>query len=383
MKLICNGDEEQLCGHGDMYMTYFCFYNKMSVAVRQWIPPTYISIIIVYQVMQDIGKSLMVKDLFRYIGISTPAKPLLISTISFNVTHSNGPIWLYRYTVRTYYGYGIIGAVFFQQVHTSDTVVVNIYDGPFLLRSYNHHASRGDTFIAGYLALFLIKVPNRSTNSTIQMVYRKQRHTYTYHKFTDVGEAYNISVNTIETHERTSFYYKYIAVAVDDGFIKLTMRNIRTLSGGSYTCEYGGFAISDLWIHHINVNGPYCTQYGSEPLVNDIRTFYSAKNYLTFLVYSYTFQLDIDISFETTACEGITNVCNLVCWGRGFLNKRPSNYEIIQGDNPDICRLTILLRRRCIILQRTSTEKSNECWFNILAEGGFMNTTLQTQNDFR
>ena len=287
------------------------------------------------------------------------------------------------YTVRTYYGYGLSGAVFSQQVHPSDGVVVNIFDGPFLLRSYTHHPSLFTRFTAGILVHILLKVPSRTINSTIIMAYRKKQHTYAYHKLTDVGETYNISVNTMKTHKRNVFYYKYIAVAVDDGFIKLTVRNIRTLSGGSFSCEYGGFAISDLWIHHVNVIGPYCTQYGSEPLVNDVRTFYSAKNYLTFLVYSYTFQLDIDISFETTSCEGITNVCDLACWGQGFINKRPSNYHIVLGSTQNKCRLTIIFRRRCIILQKTSTDNRFECWYNILAEGGFMNTTFQTQNTFR
>ena len=47
-----------------------------------------------YQVMQNIDQSLMVKEFIRYIGYSTPSKPLLISTINFNFNSSNWPMWL-------------------------------------------------------------------------------------------------------------------------------------------------------------------------------------------------------------------------------------------------------------------------------------------------
>ena len=381
--LVCNNDEELLCGHGDIYMTYFCFYNKMIVDMYEFEANAYLSVLLVYQVIENIQQSLIVKKFTRYIGVDTPSMPLHKSTIIFNFMRFNGPMRIYRYTIKTYYGYGLKGIVYFQQVHTSDSVVVDIYDGPFLLRSYTQREIRYYEFTAGFLVRILYKVPSITINSTITMAYRKTQHNCTYHRLTDVGETYNIAVNTMETPKRTSFYYKYIAVTVNDGFIKLTVRNIRTLSGGSYSCEYGGFAISDLWIHHLSVIGPYCTQYGSEPLVNDVRTFYSAKNYLTFFVYSYTFQLDIDISFEATTCEGITNVCDLYCWGIGILKKVTENYTVVKGSNLKTCRLTIIIQRRCIILQRISAGAPSPCWFTILAEGGFMRSTLKTQNFFR
>ena len=381
--LLCNKTLVHVCGYSNIYKNYFCFYNTIRIRSEHVTPLMYASVLIVYQVMQNIGQPFILKEFQRYIGYDSTPTTILTSAVSFDFTRFSGPIWSYRYTVQTYYGYGIQGIVDFKHTSITDRSIMSFYDGPLLVSSFGTAEQQGKSFIGGFLVRLLLKIPRGNVNGTCLMSYRKYRHKYTYFKLTNVGETYNVSVNTMAKAKGEPFYYKYIAVAVSDGFVKLTMRNIRTLSGGSYRCEYGGFAISNLWIHHLNVIGPYCTQYGTEPLVNDVRTFYSSKSYLTFLVYSYTFLLDIDISFERTPCEAITNPCSLYCWTTGFPPKQPKNYEIFDLDYSDMCKLKILIKKRCVILQRTTASKPFPCWVTIDAKGGRMDVILQTQNTFR
>ena len=355
----------------------------MRIRSEHITPLTYASVLVVYQIMQDIGQPFILKEFQRYIGYDSTPTTILTSAVSFDFTRFIGPIWSYRYTVQTYYGYGIAGVVYFKHTSISDRVIMSFYDGPLLVSSFGTAEQQGNRFIGGFLVRLLLKFPGGNVNGTCIMSYRKYRHTYTYFKLTNIGETYNVSVNTMHNTKREPFYYKYIAVAVSDGFVKLTVRNIRTFSGGSYRCEFGGFAISNLWIHHLNVIGPYCSQYGTEPLVNDVRTFYSSKSYLTFLVYSYTFLLDIDISFQQTPCEAITNVCSLYCWTTGFPPKQPKNYEILDLHDPDVCRLKIIVKKRCVVVQRTAASMPLPCWFSMSAKGGHMDAIFQTQNKFR
>ena len=333
--------------------------------------------------MQDIGQPFQLQQLYRYIGYDTKLETILVSVSNFDFTITREALWSVRYTIQTYYGYGIASGIYFKNTSITDGVIVSYYDGPMLVESFNTSVLNKHSFKGGFLVRFLLQIPTRGMNGTSIKTYRKYRHTYTYFKLTSNGEAYNISVNTMHNTKRTPFYYKYIAVAVDDGFIKLTVKNIRALSLGSYGCQYGGFAISNLWIHHLNVIGPYCTQHGTEPLVNDIRSFYSSKSYLTFLVYSYTFLLDIDISFQQTPCEGITNVCSLYCWAEGFPNKQLKNHEIIDMDTSAMCQLIIVVIKQCVVVQRTEASEHYQCRFYIKAKGGQLNTTFQTQNNFR
>ena len=346
-------------------------------------PLLYGSVLLVYQIMEDIGQPFILKEFHRYLGYNTAPTTLLVSRVNFHFTSFSGPIWSYRYTIQTYYGYGIVSAILFENPSATDRVFASYYDGPFLVESFNISEINERSFKGGFLVRFLLKLPKSFVNDMCIITYRKYRHIYTYFKLTNVGETYNITVNTMHTTKRIPFYYKFIAVAVNEGFIKLTVRNIRTLSGGTYGCEYGGFAISNLWIHHLNVIGPYCTQHGTEPLVNDIRSFYSSKSYLTFLVYSYAFLLDIDISFQKTHCEAITNACGLYCWAKGFPSKQPKNYEIFSHDDPEVCKLDIIVIKQCVVVQRTAASEPYPCWFSIRVKAGQMDATFQTQNDFR
>ena len=384
MVLMCKGTRIRICDFNNRLHNYFCFHNIFEIYPVHLITPAHASVLVLYQIMQDIGQPFVLQELNRYIGYDTQLETMLISRRNFYYSSMSEPIWSVRYTIQTYYGYGIACAITFRNTSVTDRVIVSYYDGPMLVGSFNTSALNKRSFKGGFLVRFLLQFPKRGMNGTSIKTFRKYRHNYTYYKLTSVGETYNISVNTMHTSKRTPFYYKYIAVAVNDGFIKLTVRNIRTLSGGSYLCEYDGFAISNLWIHHLYVIGPYCTQHGTEPLVNDIRTFYSSKSYLTFLVYSYTFLLDIDISFQQTPCEGITNVCNLYCWGKGFANKQPKNHEIIDTVSQLMCQLIIIVIKQCVVVQRTEASEESQCRFYIKAKGGQMNTTctFQTQNKF-
>ena len=345
----------------------------------------YTSVLVAYQIMEDVGQPLILKEFHRYLGYDTSRTPERY-VISFYFTRFTGEIRSYQYTIQTYYGFGIKAVL--DIFSETDRIIVSWYDGPLLVNSFTkteHYVRgyKGHEVTGGFIVRFLLKLPRSNIDGNCSIIYRKYRHTYTYFKLTNVEETYNISVNTMRTIKGTPFYYKYIAIAAHDGFIKLTVRNIRTLSGGSYRCEFGGFVISNLWIHHLNVIGPYCTQYGTEPLVNDVNTFYSSKSYITFLVYSYAFILDIDISFQQTPCEGITNVCSLYCWAKGFPNNQPKNHEILDHQQPNYCKLTIIIKKHCVVVQRTAASEPFLCWIHIMAKGGHMDAIFQTQNKFR
>ena len=58
--------------------------------------------------------------------------------------------------------------------------------------------------------------------------------------------------------------------------------------------------------------GPFCTTYGSEPLLSDIKSWYLGSEVI-FIVYSYQgfFEMDFSIAVRSSTCEGITNIYNL------------------------------------------------------------------------
>ena len=52
--LLCHGDEEQLCGHGELYRNYFCFFNRLDMLLESRVYPTYSSVLITYQVLHGL-----------------------------------------------------------------------------------------------------------------------------------------------------------------------------------------------------------------------------------------------------------------------------------------------------------------------------------------
>ena len=206
----------------------------------------------------------------------------------------------------------------------------------------------------------------------------------------NVNHTFNTSSNTKDRDGH--FYHKIFRVNtnIDDKFVKLTFTNIRELSSPSYNCEHGGFIVSELWGYYEYpiVYSPYCTQHGTEPLVNEVNTFHSAHPHLVLIIFSYTFQMDVDILFETTPCEGITNICNVFC-GQFATNHvmrigEPLNYVVLNSkDSISTCIVQLQVIKGCIKVQQVSDRTGLVCYLSISVKEGMIQTIFHLQNNFR
>ena len=184
------------------------------------------------------------------------------------------------------------------------------------------------------------------------------------------------------TQKNRPFYYKYFFVNASKHFVQTSFVRIREFSGPSYNCEYGGFILSEYLDIHLKPHGPYCTQHGSEPLVNQVTTFYSTEAFFTLMIFSYTFLIDVDIKFQSTNCEGVIDICSVAF--DPHRNVIPVNYKVLFTNKRRFSRnVHLLITHGCVIVQRVSNEEKPVCIVGIYVRSGKMRSLIQIQNNFR
>ena len=137
----------------------------------------------------------------------------------------------------------------------------------------------------------------------------------------------NLSVSFVMSNENRSTYYERWRIIASDP-IEIEFVQINKLKGFYSKCLYGGFILREGRVdisssgvdedltETRSVYGPYCSQFGGEPLVNDIKQFQmkSSTSSITAYAYGGYFEIDITVRIRTTNCFGLTNVCSLCKW---------------------------------------------------------------------
>ena len=387
----CLKDEEQLCGHGDIYMTYFCLFSHLELRLESLVDSTYASLLVKYQVMHGVTY-LWLNETHSHIDLK---QVLTLIPIKFEAAIPDNQLQSYRYTLKSYYGFLLeigIKVILVEDINhnnVDDLIYVSIFDGPILVNSSFLYDMDRFSYVGGFTITCQVDIMNGVAliRGTIKLLFQRRLQEILDVNLTNIKDTYKTSVNTMKRN--SIFYYKYIRVRTANHFVKLTFTNIRTFSGQSHSCEYGGFVVSDFWDAHLQVIGPYCSRHGTEPLVNDVNVFHSRNNFLTFIIYSYTFQMDVDISFQSTPCEGVTNICNVYC-GNYFKYYTAKNYYsaknfilVYRHKSRFTCRVQLQILKKCVMVQRTWDERNAVCIVVIYPRLGVMKTTVQMQNNFK
>ena len=379
--LQCLTDKELLCSHGYFYMNYFCFYNHLELLLESRVHPTYTSLLLSYQVIHG-RSSLMMQE--------SQGHSFIFHKITFTpfITKQTYSMQSYRFIMTTLYGFQLIVGYNIDDITFYENVSVSIFDGPFLVHSAFLHEKKEFAHYGGPIITCRIDIDNhfRISENKLDIFFRRAEQNITNFTLTDLGETFNISVNS--NKRRALYFYKYIRVSSTiHPFVKATFTNIRTFSGSSYNCQYGGFVLSDFWRLHVRVHGPYCSQHGTEPLVNDVTTFHSKNDFLVLIIYSYAFQIDVDILFQPTRCEGLTNACNLFCGEYATYHSwesNPLNYVIISKRHTKyFCSVVIQIKKGCVKVQGISTEGNRMCAVTIYPQTAILQTVFEMQNNFR
>ena len=314
----------------------------------------------------------------------------LVDTILVVFTPVNRTYLLqsYRYTIQTSYGYLLLMGI--KKLHTvrnKDDIVVSVFDGPILVKSSYLYKMHKFKYQGGFTITCRVDIINTVglKGSGLDILFQRTKPKHTDVTLETLDDTFNTSINTMKRDG--IFYHKYLRVNNTGGhFMKVTFTDMRTFSGPSYNCEYGGFVISDYWQFHHRVYGPYCTQHGTEPLVNEVKTFHSKNTYLTLIIYSYTFQMDVDLTFQTTQCEGLTNICDAFCTDQGyyFRVQLPVNYQLLRFIKvKSTCRVQLRIVKGCLNVQSTSSEVGLICIVTLFVQDGMIRTALQMQQNFR
>ena len=349
------------------------------------VDPTYASLLITYQLLHGLTKLWM----DEYFSDKTYTQtPVFRIQDPFNSMSVKLPLQTYRITIRVYYGFLVGLSIITYYVTNNKHVSVSIFDGPILVNTSFLDDIDGFLHIGAYEVTCLIVVLNGDVPEVngLEMLYEIYRQALDHVKLSNVDDTFNITVNTRQRNG-TIFYYKYLKVEAENSFVKMTFSKIRSLSGTSYNCEYGGLIFSDLWRFRTAVYGPYCSQYGISPLGKDVETFHSGQNNLILLIYSYTFQIDVDILFERSDCEGVTNMCTLLCGAQGryrHMKNPPINYILIGAQMTKLyCKINIQLIKGCMKMQRLYSDSTAVCIIGIYVRAGAMLTAMKVKNDFR
>ena len=388
----CQKDEEQLCGHGDIYMTYFCLFNQLELRLESRVDLTYASLLVQYQVMHGLTY-LWLNETQSYADVT---KVLTIIPITFEAEILASQLQSHRYTIKTFYRFILEIGIKVKLVedvvnhyNTDGLTSVSIFDGPILVISSFLYEMDGFSYIGGFTITCQLDIMTSVAfiRGIIELIFQRRLQVILDVNLANIEDTYDISVDTMKRN--TTFYYKYLRVRTAYNFVKLTFTNIRSFSGQSHSCEYGGFSVSDFWDGHFQVTGPYCTRHGTEPLVNDVNSFHSSNEFLTLIIYSYTFQMNVDISFQTTQCEGVTNICNVYCgrYVNYYNNKRynsDENFVVLYARRTRFsCKVQLQILKQCVMVQRTWDERNAVCIVAIYPRLGVMHTIVQMQSNFK
>ena len=349
------------------------------------VDPTYASLLITYQSLHGLTKLF----LDEYFSDKTYTRTAVLNLHApFRRLSFMYQLQSYRITIRVYYGFLVGVSISTRDVANNNHVSVSIFDGPILVNTFFLNDIDGFLHVGGYEITCGIVILDGDVPKVngLDIEYEIYRQTLDHVKLSNVNDTFNITVNTRQRNG-TIFYYKYLKVEAESSFVKMSFSKIRSLSGTSYNCEYGGLIFSDLWRLRTAVYGPYCSQYGISPLGNDVKTFHSGQNNLILLIYSYTFQIDVDILFQRSDCEGVTNMCTLLCGAQGKYSRifnPPVNYVFIARQvNKLFCKISIQLIKGCMKIQRLYSDSNAVCIIGIYVRAGAMLTAMQVKNDFR
>ena len=392
--MLCNQEEEVICGQGNQYNNYYCFFNKVDIELQNTHTVPKFSVLLIYQIRTL--RELWLREFRAFMGKLERFEERSQSDhlLMFHDIPDAEMIWSHRYTIWTYHGQGVQLKFFAINFAKEDRVSVAIFDGPVkvisrLIYEYTHSSNNFYSvyrYKGGFCVTYVLEhLASLHSEGQARMMYEKYKYDFEYYHINSMNDIKTLSINTHHKSENKVLYYRYISVRTEaNSFIQLNLTKLRSLSGASNNCEYGGFALSEAQSYHYTVIGPYCTQSGTEPLVNNITTFQSSRHYLTLFVYSFTFELLIDLTFQQTECEGITNICNRFCVSDGQILHPPVNYRETHSVLESItCLVAVIIRERCVIVQKTPIYSKFKCHVQFFAYKGIFNVSYQTLNNIK
>ena len=380
--MTCVVDKSRLCGLQLKSTNYLCTFNILEINMTNFFNASKFSALLTYQIVTKVLESFDLIDYHMSLVYENT------TTIPFGNTNSNAHKYLrYTYTVWTTHGQGINIWIRTIAMIKPTNVSVSVLDGPTLVKLFDLRdlKSQGYKYQAGFRVTIGVMIINNIKQKVAKFLYK----IYTFKpQVTDLENDPNvtkkISLNTARRSHNPIFYYAFLTVrASRSKFIQLRFANLRQFAGASHGCAEGGFVLSDFKDSHFWLTGPFCTQHGTEPLVNDIKTFQSTHNLITFFLYSYTFEMDVDIEFQHTECEGITNPCLRFCNPYRHLDLHKQNYKIESGASGNKCVVSIIITNGCVVVQNPPNQVSR-CYLQILAhKGNVITSEFRTLNFIR
>ena len=267
----------------------------MEIMLINTLPLSKSLTLITYQIVTKLNRNLHLFDYHMYLRHSHT------STAAYDYTHFKKFNLVFLYTIWTTHGFGINIWLRAIDMKNPTNVSVSVYDRPFLIESFDFRDLTDDGFWyqAGFRATISVIINDDIKQKVSLFSFKTYEHKQHVIFLEDnSSDIQKISLNTSERPHNPIFYYKYLTVrAKTSKYIQMTFTKLRKYTGESYHCAEGGFVLSDNNDTHLQVTGPFCTQHGTEPLVNDIKTFQSTHDVLTFFLYSYSFEMDVDIEF--------------------------------------------------------------------------------------
>ena len=332
-----------------------------------------LSILLAYQVVQKLPVQFYAYDdqifiaqpetiLVPFLGVPLYADAYILSLIT---------LW-------TNHGRGIHIKLAARPIKDKSDVFVKIFDGPILMGPFDldRFPKRTLRYAAGFRLTIGIESINNVTRQFAKLTYQtfqQRQQQVDLNKHQDA--TWKISIDTTKKAHNRKLYYKYLTVSTTKSkYLQMTFTNLRQFSYASKGCEDGGFVLSEESDDHGIVTGPFCSQRGTEPLVNAIKTFHSSHEYITIFIYSYTFQMKVDITFRHAECQGITNPCTRFCNLRRDKINETQNYWTETSLYQRTCSSTIHLKMGCVVLQKIPGRNS-KCKLMFFAHGGLIKTT--------
>ena len=367
--MACKNDTRLVCGYKHRTSDYLCMFNKLIIELNNFISYPKISILLSYEIVQKQAVIYYLNDYHRYMVREGTTYIPFDSTL-FNILGYQS----YLYTVWVAHGLGININIEVVVINYQTNAFVNIYDGPILVKSTTLYelASNRFRYQAGFRVTIGITMIDGFTRVLAKLSYSH------YHYKPQVIHIENstqtISIDTAKRNHNQIFYYKYLTVTTKKSkFVQMAFTNLAKFSEASEGCEDGGFALSDVLEHHISVTGPFCSQHGTEPLVNAINTFHSTQNFATIFIYSYKFQMKVDIVFSETFCGGITNPCDRFC--NPNLELPTQNYWVKFTGHYLFCSGDIYIEKGCKVVQKTpAAQIYSYCDLTVIAYEGQIKT---------
>ena len=370
VSLTCNIETRFVCGHRQRFSYFLCVFNKLTVKLINIIRFPKFSAFLSYEIVQRLPTTFQLLDYHTFLlHENTTNLPIFVSHLSHNIYLS------YLFTIWAVHGLGINIKIADSTLNNQTNVIVNIYDGPVLVKSstLKELATNRFRYQAGFRVTVGFTILDNVFGELVTLsygAYHYKPQVISINKY----EKSTISIDTAKRNHNQIFYYKYLTVTTTQSkFVQLTFKNLTKFSEVSEGCEDGGFVLSDNLKDHFLVAGPFCSQHGTEPLVNAINTFYSSGNFITVFVYSYNFQMTVDIVFNQTPCEGITNPCIRFC--KKWQQRYPlQNYRTTFSKNAHTCGGNLFIERGCVVVQKTPTERV-VCDLTVVASAGQIKTS--------